>query len=87
MLNIKELGDILADKNTPSEDTRTTLIVIALVEQRIILERIAELLDVIYVDRADIEMELKRIAGALEEHNKAVNGVLNGPHTAGPAPS
>lgn len=70
MLNIKELGDLFTDKNAPPEDTRTILIVIALVEQRIVLERIAELLDVARLNWGDIGSQLDRIAGALDDNEE-----------------
>ena len=77
MLNIKELSDILADARTSSDDARTTLIVIALVEQRMVLERIAERLDVQYMAFPEIESRLDRIALALEERNNAFKGILD----------
>jgi len=77
MLNIKELSDILADARTSSDDARTTLIVIALIEQRIVLERIAELLQGQHMQYEDFELQLDRIALALEERNNAFKGILD----------
>ena len=79
MLNIKELSGLLADQNAPAEDTRTTLIVIALVEQRLVLERIAGLLDVGHMDSGDMQGQLGRIADAFEEHNKRLEEILKDP--------
>ena len=83
MLNINELRDM-------PEEAQTTLIVIALVEQRMVLERIAELLE-LYAEKADssdsmlmaasnfaeTSAHLDRIAGALEERNNAFKTVVS----------
>jgi len=75
MLNIKELYQEIKDPKIPAEERLVMLMVIAQVEQRIQLERIAELLDVHHMELSGIESVLNRIADALEARNADIDAI------------
>lgn len=66
MLNLDNLYTIIKNNEFLPENRWDVCHVTALIEQRIVLERIAELLDVARLNWADIGSQLDRIAVALE---------------------
>ncbi len=81
MLNIKSFYELIEGKNVESfffsQESPHLLITIALIEQRIVLERIAELLDAWREDGQELGSQLDRIATALEERNNAFKTVVD----------
>jgi len=81
MLNIKAFYKLTEGKDIASfffsQESPHLLMTIALIEQRIVLERIAELLQGQHMQYEDFELQLDRIALALEERNNAFKGILD----------
>jgi len=75
MLNIEELYKEIKDPKIPAEERLVLMLVVAEVEQRTAMQRIAELLDVHHMDLSEIESVLNRIADALEARNADIDAI------------
>lgn len=69
MLNIEALYEMIQGDAFLPEEKWKVYLVTALVEQRIILGRIAELLDVHHMGLSEIESDLNRIVEVFKDHN------------------
>jgi len=75
MLNIKELYQEIKDPKIPAEERLVMLMVIAQVEQRTAMQRIAEVLDVHRIHFCETESVLNRIADALDARNADIDAI------------